>query len=280
MTRTTLLVSGKIPAGTPCHFMDICPSAENKTCGHHGAAHTVDYSCGAARAFDLQQSTTVVEQKTKTIEVGTRLIDGLGLIWTVNHVNTNLSDLVLFTVQQNTETFAYFPKDNKFTTNPYLNKQDINFKFFEIELNKEYLDNEGYQHYFAGKEAIITQPDGSKHFHNVDSLVYTQDGIYHSDIPAMAIAGEANDHVRAVLNERKHKREDFVDVAVSDLEAIPKDSNPFHFDLGNMGTTLVNGWIVMHAGPPHESNPSPTTYLILVNTHSGQRIKLDLSKRK
>jgi hypothetical protein len=161
-----------------------------------------------------------------------------------------------------------------------LNKQDINFKFFQIQLNKEYLTADDYQLLFTGDEAVVVQPDGSKHYHSTDSLVFSEDGVYHSNIPGMAIIGENNEYVKEVIEDRKHKREDFVDVAVSDLEAIPKDSNPFHFDFGNMGTTLVNGWMVMHAGPPHESNPSPTTYLILVNTHSGQRIKLDLSKRK
>ena len=280
MTRTTQLVEGKIPAGTACPFTGKCAFAQDKTCHHNGTNHTVDYSCGAARAFDLEQSTAVIQQKTKTIEVGTRLMDDKGFIWTVNDVNTNLGDFILFTMQQNLETFAYFPKDNKFTTNPFVNKQDIDFKFFQISLNKEYLTADGYQLLFAGRDAVVVQPDGSKHFHSLDSLVFSEDGAYHSDIPSMAIAGENNEHVRSIIEDRKHKREDFVDVSVSDLEAIPKDSNPFHFDLGNMGTSLVNGWMVMHAGPPPKDLNSPTTYLILVNIHSGQRIKLDLSKRK
>lgn len=281
MTRTTLLVDGKIPAGTICPFRDKCELANNPvSCGHKGEQHNTDYSCGAARGFDLL-SDKLQSKKEQTITIGTRLIDDKGFIRSVSMIGDVSTDtMTLFTLDNNEDAFAYFHKDDKFTTNPFMDKQDVGLKFFEIQLGKEYLDNEGYPHFFVGKEAIMVQPDGSKNFHSTESMVYFQDGIYRSNIPALAIAGEANDHVRAVTNDRKHKREDFVDVCASDQDSIPKDSNPFHYDFGNMGTTLVNGWLVMHAGPPSKDMNTPTTYLILVNTHSGQRIKLDLSKRK
>ena len=52
------LVKGRIPPFTPCPFRSECPSAQpdvpqNVGCGHQGIHHTVAYSCGYARAFDL-----------------------------------------------------------------------------------------------------------------------------------------------------------------------------------------------------------------------------------
>jgi hypothetical protein len=47
------LVEGKIPSHTECPFRSQCSFAENNTCHHNGKAHTIAYSCGAARAFDL-----------------------------------------------------------------------------------------------------------------------------------------------------------------------------------------------------------------------------------
>lgn len=48
------LVNGKIPANTICPFRKECPySKEGGGCGHAGLDHSVEYSCGAARAFNL-----------------------------------------------------------------------------------------------------------------------------------------------------------------------------------------------------------------------------------
>lgn len=49
----TKLTFGKIPAHTNCPFVGRCPMAENSTCHHKGEQHTVDFSCAAARAYDL-----------------------------------------------------------------------------------------------------------------------------------------------------------------------------------------------------------------------------------
>lgn len=51
LSRTTQLVGGKIPAGTPCPFRSVCRDAPNN-CNHKGEQHSVPYSCGTARAFD------------------------------------------------------------------------------------------------------------------------------------------------------------------------------------------------------------------------------------
>lgn len=49
----TKLVAGKIPAHTECPFRANCPMAANNTCHHKGTEHNRDFSCGAARAYDL-----------------------------------------------------------------------------------------------------------------------------------------------------------------------------------------------------------------------------------
>lgn len=77
---------------------------------------------------------------------------------------------------------------------------------------------------------------------------------------------------------RKAKKQRFLLPTVHHLEPIPPESNPFHYDAYNMGTPLVRGWIVMHSGYDSEDQPFPMTYLILVNTRTGQRIRIDMSK--
>ena len=52
------LVQGKIPVATVCPFRSMCPYAKNKECGHKGVDHTVVYSCGAARLFDIMGTST------------------------------------------------------------------------------------------------------------------------------------------------------------------------------------------------------------------------------
>lgn len=49
----TKLVQGKIPIGQECPFKGECTEALNGDCGHRGIEHTVPYSCGYARLFDM-----------------------------------------------------------------------------------------------------------------------------------------------------------------------------------------------------------------------------------
>ena len=49
----SVLVEGKIPANTECPFRNECNEAANGDCGHQGTAHTVPYSCGYARLFNI-----------------------------------------------------------------------------------------------------------------------------------------------------------------------------------------------------------------------------------
>ena len=48
-----VLQQGLIPERTVCPFKEDCPEAYNGNCGHTGVEHTVPYSCGYARLFDI-----------------------------------------------------------------------------------------------------------------------------------------------------------------------------------------------------------------------------------
>lgn len=50
------LVNGKIPKGTVCPFRVICEAAKNGSCYHRGPEHTVEYSCGSARWYNLNNT--------------------------------------------------------------------------------------------------------------------------------------------------------------------------------------------------------------------------------
>lgn len=50
--KPSQLVNGRIPPHQPCPFTSQCPS-HGGTCHHKGVEHTVAFSCGYARAFDL-----------------------------------------------------------------------------------------------------------------------------------------------------------------------------------------------------------------------------------
>lgn len=56
---------------------------------------------------------------------------------------------------------------------------------------------------------------------------------------------------------------------------IPAGANPFHHDEWRMGSDLVRGWMVMHPGFDNKSEPQPLNHIVLVNTRTGQRIRLD-----
>lgn len=50
------LVNGRIPPRTECSFRSECRFARTHTCNHKGKEHNVEFSCGAARWFDLAKS--------------------------------------------------------------------------------------------------------------------------------------------------------------------------------------------------------------------------------
>ena len=71
-------------------------------------------------------------------------------------------------------------------------------------------------------------------------------------------------------------KEENVKIQVTPEESIPEGSNPFHFDSWRMGSELVRGWMVMTEGFDNPREPRPATHFILVNTRTGQRVRLDL----
>lgn len=63
-------------------------------------------------------------------------------------------------------------------------------------------------------------------------------------------------------------------------EPLPVDSNPFHYDSVSMGTSLVRGWTILHAGFDNPESPIPLGTIHLYNARTGQRIRvrLDITK--
>lgn len=71
---------------------------------------------------------------------------------------------------------------------------------------------------------------------------------------------------------------EFVNVSINEIDPLPPKSNPFHFDLFSMGTSLPRGWMVMHDGYDNEKEPHPMQHMTLINTRSGQRFQVDLTR--
>lgn len=47
------LIDGMIPPHTNCPWKDQCSMGKDGGCGHQGTNHTVPFSCGAARGFEI-----------------------------------------------------------------------------------------------------------------------------------------------------------------------------------------------------------------------------------
>jgi hypothetical protein len=216
-----------------------------------------------------------------TPQINQRFINEQGLVLTIVHFSDLQKDTVgnnFYCVSFDNEQIGYYLVVNEVFTD--INCTPLSIKPFILEEDKLYLTIEGYEIEF---EIITDETNKNIYVSDEGNRQYSSDGkviLGEGFSSFFMIAGENNDYVKSVLQERKFKQSDFVDVKVVEQEAIPANINPFHYDLSNMCTPIANGWIVMHAGPPHKTNPSPTTYLILVNTISGQRIKLELSKRQ
>lgn len=211
----------------------------------------------------------------KTFKIGDRFIDDKGLVITVVNHDTNINRQILsfdkgddVYVVNNLVTTAFA----SVVTDKYLN-----IKTFIIEDGCVYLTNDGDELEF---KVIQDNPDDFAIYVSDEGTQYSSDGQYvvggPESLKALNLAGLNNDHVKSVLNERKFKDTDFVDVKVSEMESIPPNSNPYLFDYVNSGLGLVHGWEAMFSS----SQSSPLKELILVNTKSGQRLKLDLTKRQ
>lgn len=64
------------------------------------------------------------------------------------------------------------------------------------------------------------------------------------------------------------------------MEPIPKDANPFNHDTYHMGTSIVRGWWAMHRGfdadTAEKGGQFPIEYMILINTRTGNRVKIKI----
>ena len=74
----------------------------------------------------------------------------------------------------------------------------------------------------------------------------------------------------------KLTNESKVHPVVRHVDGIPAGANPFHYDEWRMGSDLVRGWMVMHPGFDNKSEPAPLDHMVLINTRTGQRIRIDL----
>lgn len=61
-------------------------------------------------------------------------------------------------------------------------------------------------------------------------------------------------------------------VKTRDMDPIPPNSNPFEHDPYNMGTKIGKDLMMMHGNHPHNA----MSYFILVDTVSGERIRVDI----
>lgn len=80
------------------------------------------------------------------------------------------------------------------------------------------------------------------------------------------------------MNTSELTAQDFVDVRIEHMNPLPARSNPFHYDLSSMGTSLVRGWVVMHDGFDSERDQMALRGMYLYNSRTGQRIRLVFSK--
>lgn len=69
------------------------------------------------------------------------------------------------------------------------------------------------------------------------------------------------------------KPQDFVNIEVHRETSIPVNASPYAFDAARSGFNLKAGWEVMYEA----SKPGPLDEIILVNTESGQRIRLEMT---
>lgn len=112
--------------------------------------------------------------------------------------------------------------------------------------------------------ALLNEDFGAEELH-----CYDQNGLSNSEEPDNPL-NLVNDE------ERNAGRDDFVEIWVRQMSAIPPDSNPFLYDLSRAGTSFTSDWTAMHEGN-NSSDPSDTLReVVLVNTRTGQRLYLDL----
>lgn len=70
------------------------------------------------------------------------------------------------------------------------------------------------------------------------------------------------------------KSESVSHVVIEKMEPIPAGDNPFNHDFESIGTMLVRDIVVMHPGYDNKESPSPIGWIYLVNTRTGNRVKI------
>ena len=75
------------------------------------------------------------------------------------------------------------------------------------------------------------------------------------------------------MNKTDKILKDFGIIEVIEKESIPPNSNPYHYDLYNMGTDLGNNITAMFGNHRKER----MRYLILINNNTGKRIRFVFS---
>lgn len=61
-------------------------------------------------------------------------------------------------------------------------------------------------------------------------------------------------------------------VFFNEMVGLEENQNPFHHDSGNMGTSLVRDWTVMHPGYDSREQPFPLRYSYFHSRRTGARI--------
>ena len=89
-------------------------------------------------------------------------------------------------------------------------------------------------------------------------------------------------YVDALVKEKQFEDKSAFDEAITvrEMSTIPVDSNPYHYDSIRMGCSIGHNWEAMYYSPQSsERDLKPSlTELILINTKTGRRFHLDLTK--
>lgn len=84
-----------------------------------------------------------------------------------------------------------------------------------------------------------------------------------------------------LLIDHFDKQEEFAQaITVREMSSIPPGTNPYHYDSIRMGCNISQNWQAMfYTAQSSEEDPKPSlSELVLINTKTGRRFHLDLTK--
>jgi hypothetical protein len=84
----TQLKQGKIPPHTECPFGEDCPIRAKGACKHLGFGHTTEFSCAAARAFDMRPSNVEIVVKESFVRA---CWPEAWLVWEIDNADAPVS---------------------------------------------------------------------------------------------------------------------------------------------------------------------------------------------